>query len=59
MKCAICNRPGIWSQRFGAILCNACKRRLERANLKTFQRPLTARAKYGTIRCTQVYGGLT
>lgn len=29
MKCALCKRLGVWSQRFGMILCNACKRMKE------------------------------
>lgn len=35
MNCAICKRPGIWSQRFGAILCNAHKREAERGTVVT------------------------
>jgi len=29
MKCALCKRLGVWSPRFGMILCNACKRGLD------------------------------
>lgn len=34
MNCAICKRPGIWSQRYGAILCNAHKRKAEQGVVK-------------------------
>ena len=49
MKCTICKRPGIWSQRFGKVLCNACKRRLERGD-ETIQSP-----KAGATRWLQQY----
>jgi len=44
MKCVSCKCPGVWSQRFGAILCNACTRTLERRGFA----PLSAeRMTYG------------
>ena len=56
MKCALCKRPGAWSQRFGMILCNACKRRLERATLKLSSDPDSQRQAWYNKTYTSIQG---